>query len=314
MYHFNSTLKNGDVVNTKRGFYVVRQKHQGLGFVNSSSLNQGTQIWTKPSKPLPPSMKFVAQKNVSGDKRRKSRSRTSKESDEKKKESRRGSTAKSPLRRVVAGQSHDGAPVEQPESIAIRQPHWFPEAGLKDRPDESRDSEEFPSWVSCAFPNGPSEKAKKIAEAFQVLSTVPAWDSAMNPVGSQQQNSLNPLDSLSTACSHLMKALFQLLEGGNRNVGDLSSHYAGLCSLVSQLLNATGQTDDQEMVKIMAVSKLAILAVCPSMQDSRFRNITNTCCRTSWADTTTGSFIWLVCGTSSKPMEARRSCRPLYPS
>jgi len=53
MDHFNATIKDGELVNTRRGLQVSRQKFNGLSFVNAYPQQQTSVTWSSRSRRLP---------------------------------------------------------------------------------------------------------------------------------------------------------------------------------------------------------------------------------------------------------------------
>jgi hypothetical protein len=204
MERSSSAAKVPAVVKTKRGFNIIKQKHQGLAFVNSSSVNEKSQTWSEFSKPLPPKMKFVAQKNVAGNKRRRSRVvlRPGKDSDSDEVLSQASSTRKQyatrrpPSRTTQGGLLGSGA---APPELGRRDQR----AGNQQYPVvddaqteeslwdffESYDLEQFnlqlerssidpvgdeanwllPNWAMNILPNGPSAESKLFMHAYATL-------------------------------------------------------------------------------------------------------------------------------------------------
>lgn len=296
-----SATKGPGAVRTKRGFNIIKQKHQGLAFVNSSSVNEKSQTWSEFSKPLPPKMKFVAQKNVAGNKRRRSRvlpSSKDSDSDEVLSQAssgrkKSGTTRKAPSRTTRSGRL-DGSGWATPEldcQTPARGSEQYPvvhdaeaDESLWDLfesynlehgkfnldpfsvgpPENQQASWLVPNWAMNTLPNGPSEESKLFIHAY-VTMYPRHGDLETEPCQIEQSRENTGPNSAAVSspmeCATALGILFKQFKSGARDEQHISFHYGGFCSLVGRQLNGQQQSCATEAAKARCISLLAILAV-----------------------------------------------------
>ncbi|KAH8673921.1 hypothetical protein BX600DRAFT_220287 [Xylariales sp. PMI_506] len=294
--HDQSATKRGGgvAVKTKGGFKIMKQRHQGLAFVNSSSVNEKLQTWSGFSKPLPPTMKFVTQKNVAGHKRRKDRASSRVSPDSESPEfNRKTPSRQSPKQQhqaVTSSNSWDQSGLSTPEvASTVSTPSDNPplealelDLGAWDfidsyPPDQFTGSSsrgampaarniprEAPlaPWVLDAFPNGFSEESRLFLYAFRELC--PANNYPMNEYfKSSVELSTKHFTSEEAYCRDCIARLIDLvndLKASTAAPEHFGFHYAKLCSEANQLLNCSEQTMTQQLAGFHAIAMLAILA------------------------------------------------------
>ncbi|ORY69520.1 uncharacterized protein BCR38DRAFT_87068 [Pseudomassariella vexata] len=272
MDHNNEIARDG-VVHTKRGFNITRQKHRGLTIVNSSSAHNKSQVWSTFSKPQPPSMKFVTQKNPAGQKRRRSRTQAYNEkgpigahtdSDTRlasnRSHRRRAKTEVYPPK--ASGEAENASVVPTEEIHATCEPD-LPDEGSSlldpgkmipsgsDHPLENSIYANMPSRVAAAHPGGSSQES--ILFMLACSSLCPTWDLPKILATAASPTLIKPIVLL-------MQHLHRMAMEGDRITEAFSARYGELCSLVGRLLNSGGESNTTQMIKIQSISFLALLA------------------------------------------------------
>ncbi|KAJ4317342.1 hypothetical protein N0V84_007399 [Fusarium piperis] len=270
--------RDGPVTKTRRGLRVTREKHQGISFVNVTTVSKISEK----SHPPATKLKFVLEK------RQKPRQapRLVTEDD---------------LRRVQGGENRRIAPktdasdrdkdaLQQPcsvipyQSVASRVPKesiTFPlikawrqlnDADTCYVPSPSGIT--LPDWVLHGLPVDIPDEGRKCFHAYLFSCPIRHYPFEQLQVVSWQPLSMDQsrferlmLEPLMLNCTLTMGALFLLLKSGTRESAGFSMHSAKLCALVNQLLGDKKQTISKTVVVIQSIASLAILATFLGLYD-----------------------------------------------
>ncbi|KAK8097152.1 hypothetical protein PG999_013096, partial [Apiospora kogelbergensis] len=270
MDHFNSTVLNGTVVSTRRGFTVTKQKHKGLSFVNTSVQDVETRAKpqaTKAVNSLPPatSITFVASQC----------------------QGKKGTTA-SQLKTTT---TNKGARNSPKSDISRRRPKTQARrrscssstsasthssmASDTARSDASNDLENgharnllptpLPAWASYKLPKRPLGLARKLT--FMAYALGPSKCYVPDEFRLSVEGSLRipeelwlEKDPTSIQCATTLGVLYDTLESGRREAENLSSLTSKIFSIINRRLNAAEQNKTTNAVTIHGVSVLAMIA------------------------------------------------------
>ncbi|KAK8070131.1 hypothetical protein PG994_006747 [Apiospora phragmitis] len=269
MDHFNSTVFNGTVVSTRRGFTVTKQKHKGLSFVNSSI--QDAETRTRPQTTnnvnvLPPAatITFVTsqgegKKGTAGQLRTKAANkgvRSSPKSDISKKrprtQARRRSCSSSTSTSTRSSVASDIALSDTP-------------GGLETGKGRNPLSRPLPAWASYKRPQSPLDFVRRLT--FMAYALAPCKSYALDEFRLSGEGSLNVPEELwlekdptSIHCATTLGVLYDTLASGKQEAERLSSLTSQLFSVINRRLNAAEQNKTANNVTIHGVSALAIIA------------------------------------------------------
>ncbi|RSL54885.1 hypothetical protein CEP51_014634 [Fusarium floridanum] len=270
--------RDGPVTKTRRGLRVTREKHQGISFVNATTVAKVSGN----SNINATKLKFVLEK------RQKPRQTARPVTDD-------------DLRRVQGGENrriaprtgssdHDRDASEEScsaipyQSVASRIPKEslsFPltkawrqlnEADTRYVPSPSGIT--LPDWVLHGLPAEIPDEGRKCFHAYLFSCPIRHYPFEQLQVVSWQPLSMDQsrferlmLEPLMLNCTLTMGALFLLLKSGTREPAGFSMHSAKLCALVNKLLGDQKQTISKTVVVIQSIASLAILATFLGLYD-----------------------------------------------
>ncbi|KAK8018385.1 hypothetical protein PG991_007575 [Apiospora marii] len=270
MDHFNSTVFNGAVVSTRRGFTVTKQKHKGLSFVNASV--QDTGIRAKPQASnafsiLPPAatITFVANQGE-GKKGTASQLKTTVSnkgvrSSPKSDISRRRPKAQ-PRRRSCSSSTSASTHSSAASDIVLSDP---PDGGETDK-ERSPLSKSLPAWASYTRPKSALDFARRLT--FMAYALAPRKSFALDelplpgPEGSLKlpEELWLEKDPTSIHCATTLGVLYDTLVSGMQETKGLAKLTSQLRLVINRKLNAAEQNKTANSVTIHGVSALAIIA------------------------------------------------------
>ncbi|KAJ6164071.1 hypothetical protein N7470_002743 [Penicillium chermesinum] len=278
----SSTLDKRAAITAKQNLQIVRQRHQGRTFVNSTSSNADAQEWTGFSKPISERMKFVAQKNPEGRKKRRERSRAAsnststsegKDSPEKRNSS-NGTVPEKAHDQMVTDhmERHPGSDcssISTDQALDLSDLWSVSEAGfLEDFASQAGTYPGLEAWSPEELPTLWSDNNKGFVTYYTKYLYLPLslpFETLYSITDCSQQISESGdfllSDPLALDCTLSICALFNLLENGKQDSAESPFHCSKLCALANQILSSdeTG-SPARQMLIIQPVSSLAIIA------------------------------------------------------
>ncbi|KAK7943451.1 uncharacterized protein PG986_012564 [Apiospora aurea] len=270
MDHFNSTVFNGTVVSTRRGFTVTKQKHKGLSFVNASIQDADTrskpQTTTKTANVLPPAatITFVTnqgegKKGTAGQLKTTAASKGVRSSPKSDISKRRPKTQT--RRRSCSSSTSASTHSSLASDIALRNIPDGHETGKGSNPL----SKPLPPWASYKRPLSPLDFVRRLR--FMAYALTPCKAYTLNEFRLSGEGSLSVPEELwlekdptSIHCATTLGVLYDTLASGKREAERLSSLSSQLVWVINRKLNAAEQTRTANNVTIHGVSALAIIA------------------------------------------------------
>ncbi|KAK8131267.1 hypothetical protein PG984_007705 [Apiospora sp. TS-2023a] len=270
MDHFNSTVFNGTVVSTRRGFTVTKQKHKGLSFVNASV--QDTETRPKPQArkafsvlPSVATVTFVTnqgegKKGKTGQLRTTGTNRGVRNSP-KSDISRRHPKAQARRRSCSSSTSASTHSSAASDIILSHAPN-----GLENDKERNPLSKPLPAWASYKRPRSAFDFARRLN--FMAYALAPSQSSALDECQlACLEGSLKlpeelwlEKDPTSIHCATTLGALYDTLASGGQETKGLSKLTSQLWSVIKRKLNAAEQNKTTNSVTIHGVCALAIIA------------------------------------------------------
>ncbi|KAK8085605.1 hypothetical protein PG997_006876 [Apiospora hydei] len=270
MDHFNSTVFNGTVVSTRRGFTVTKQKHKGLSFVNASIQDAETrtkpQTTTKTGNVLPPAatITFVTNQGE-GKKGTAGQLKTTAANKGVRSSPKSDISKRRPKTRTRGRSCSSSTSASTHGSVAS-------DLALSDTPDGRETgkgsnplSKPLPPWASYKRPLSPPDFVRRLT--FMAYALTPCKAYALDEFRLSGDGSLSvpeeiwlEKDPTSIHCATTLGVLYDTLASGKREAERLSSLSSQLVSVINRKLNAAEQTKTANNVTIHGVSALAIIA------------------------------------------------------
>ncbi|KAK8053154.1 hypothetical protein PG996_012455 [Apiospora saccharicola] len=258
MDHFNSTVFNGTVVSTRRGFTVTKQKHKGLSFVNASV--QDTETRPKPQarkafSVLPPAatITFVAnqgevKKGITGQLRTTGTNR--------------GHPKAQAQRRSCSSSNSASTPSSAASDIILSDAP----SSLENDKERNLLSKHLPAWASYKRPRSALDFARRLN--FMAYALAPSQSSSLDEcqLACLERSLKLPeelwleKDPTSIHCATTLGALYDTLASGGQETKRLSKLTSQLWSVIKRKLNAAEQNKTANSVTLHGVSALAIIA------------------------------------------------------
>lgn len=271
MDHFNSTVFNGTVVSTRRGFTVTKQKHKGLSFVNASVQDTKTRPKpqaTKADNILPPAATITF---VTSQGERKTGTvgqlkttvtnkgfRNSPKSDI----SRRRPKAQARRRSCSNSTSASTNSPAASDIVLSNAPD-----GWETGKERNILSKPLPAWALYQRPKSALEFARRLT--FMAYALAPSKPYALDefqltgPKGSLKlpEELWFEKDPTSIHCATTLGVLYDTLASGRQETRGLSKLTSQLLRVITRKLDADEQNKTTNSVTIHGVSALAIIAV-----------------------------------------------------
>ncbi|EEU37074.1 uncharacterized protein NECHADRAFT_86630 [Fusarium vanettenii 77-13-4] len=270
--------RDGSVTKTRRGLRVTREKHQGISFVNATTVAKVTENAHFPTTKL----KFVPEK------RQNPRQAPRLVTDDDLERVQGGENRRIAPRADSDNQGRDAAkdtysaiPYQSVASRVPRESLSFPlikawrqlnEAGTCYVPSPSGIT--LPDWALHGLPAEIPDEGRKCFHAYLFSCPLRHYPFEQLQVVSWQPLSMDQsrferlmLEPLMLNCTMTMGALFLLLKSGTRELAGFSMHSAKLCALVNKLLGDKEQTISKMVVIIQSIASLAILATFLGLYD-----------------------------------------------
>ncbi|KAK8880132.1 hypothetical protein PGQ11_001426 [Apiospora arundinis] len=271
MDHFNSTVFNGTVVSTRRGFTVTKQKHKGLSFVNASVQDAETRARPQPTKAvnsLPPAatITFVTNQGegkkgtTAGQLRTTATTNKGARNSPKSDISRRRPKALT-RRRSCSSSTSASTHSSVASDIALSDTS----NGLETHHERSILPKPLPAWASYRLPKSSLELARKLT--FMAYALGPSKSYVLDEFRLAGEGSLKipeelwlEKDPTSIQCATTLGVLYDTLVSGRHEADNLSSLTSKIFSIINRRLNLAEQNKSTNDVTIHGVSVLAIIA------------------------------------------------------
>jgi hypothetical protein len=258
MDHWNTTVKNGALVSTRKGLVVSKSKHKGTAFVNSfaQTFKSNSTTNAKDSPPISGEIRFV----LHGDGREaKRQSRTPDRKEPRKQRQKNPSQDDHRLRPLTpASSSSPGSSSslsfvsERPGSCDVSEDICSP-----------RRVNSLPAWASYKLQEGISDSRQRLLFMTFGLGPAPDHNDVQENVTNTGQKTASAWcgqDPTSLHCAVTLGALFDAVQSGKPNSPALGKLASQLCAIIKRRLNDKMQSQMSHEVTIRAIATMAIIS------------------------------------------------------
>lgn len=298
MDHFNSTIRDGELVNTRRGLQVSRQKFNGLSFVNAYPQSSGStssfssRATTSPDQAKAPQRQFkfvdtgsVSRQAIPRSQRQDSETPGPGFSDF----SSEASQARKPRRRLTP---KDGSSASSPAPSSRRSSHASSnassagEGSYRSQTPKSQDASSvdlmrsqksgLSAWPSFEPPANMSEEQWSLFHRY--YATLPSklypYDDilAYNPAMASDFYEMHVKDDAAVHIVMMCGSIATAIVDGEMNPKGLAYYISTICSILNRKLN---QNKAADRVTLLCITALAASAVSRSMYSSSLGNISS---------------------------------------